>query len=168
VSELVVTSAGVDRVAALEPLWAAMHAAHAAMADAVAPVRPVGESWRRRRAQYEEWLAAGDTRLLVAEHAGEPVGYAVVRAQHGAATWDIGERVAELESLSVVEARRGEGIGQRLMAAAREAADELGAHRLLVSVVHANEAALRFYTREGFSPFYVLLMESTARPSGGA
>ncbi len=46
------------------------------------------------------------------------------------------------------------------MAAARSLAASLGAARLLVSVVHANENALRFYRREGFAPFYVTLLES--------
>jgi GNAT superfamily N-acetyltransferase len=79
----------------------------------------------------------------------------MLRFMGGASTWDIGERVAEIESLSVLESERGQGVGARLVSAARD----LGADRLLVSVVHANVGALRFYEREGFRPFYVLLME---------
>ena len=86
----------------------------------------------------------------------------MLRLEPGAATWDIGERVAEIESLSVAESARGTGVGAQLMQAARELAHELGAERLLVSVVHANTGALRFYAREGFSPFYLLMLSDDA------
>jgi ribosomal protein S18 acetylase RimI-like enzyme len=152
-----VVSAGLERLDELEPLWAAMHSAHAAMADEVAPVRPLAESWRRRRAEYSHWLAAepDDTRLLIAELDGHVVGYLMLRFMGGASTWDVGERVAEIESLSVLSDVRSQGVGARLVSAARE----LGTERLLVGAVHANTAALRFYEREGFGPFYVLLIE---------
>jgi ribosomal protein S18 acetylase RimI-like enzyme len=151
-----ITRAGAERLDELEPLWRAMHSHHAAMAAEVAPARPFEESWRRRRAEYENWLAAGEAQLLIAEQDRRVVGYLMLRSTGSASTWDIGERVAEIESLSVLEEQRGDGIGAALMDAARKHAD--GA-RLLVSVVHANRGALRFYEREGFGPFYVLLLE---------
>lgn len=155
-----VRRAGADEVDRLADLWAAMHAHHAPLAPDVAPVRPLEESWRRRRAQYAEWLASGDAALIVADDGCESLmGYAVVRIGSGAATWDIGERVAELESLSVAAQARGAGVGAALVRAARAFARERGAQRLTVSVVHNNEGALRFYAREGFGPFYVLLVE---------
>ncbi len=164
-SETWIVVAGMERLDELEPLWAAMHAAHAGMADAVAPVRPLGESWRRRRAEYSEWLGSDpdNTRLLIAERSdGRAVGYLMLRFMGGASTWDVGERVAEIESLSVLASERGQGVGAALVGAARG----FGADRLLVSVVHANADALRFYEREGFGPFYVLLMEQRpARPA---
>jgi GNAT superfamily N-acetyltransferase len=159
-SAIAIAEAGAERVGELAPLWADMHAHHAAMADAVAPVRALADSWPRRRREYVRWLASGQARLLIAERAGRPVGYLVLRFESGASTWDIGERVAEVESLSVAAGERGGGVGGRLMAAARSLATSLGAARLLVSVVHANEPALRFYRREGFAPFYVTLLDS--------
>ena len=160
---LQIVEGAADRLDELEPLWAAMHAVHAEMADEVAPVRPLAESWQRRRAEYWEWLAAGDTRLLIAERDGRVVGYLMLRFMGGASTWEIGERVAEIESLSVAESERGQGVGALLIDAARE----LGAERLLVSVVHANTRARRFYEREGFEPFYLLMLErpTNERPS---
>jgi GNAT superfamily N-acetyltransferase len=155
-AEIRIAIAGAERLDELEPLWRAMHSHHEAMADQVAPVRPFDESWQRRRAEYEQWLASGDAELLVAERDGSAVGYLMLRFMAGASTWDIGERVAEIESLSVLEQERGTGIGAGLIAAAREQA--AGA-RLLVSVVTANRDAVRFYEREGFGPFYVLLLE---------
>ena len=83
----------------------------------------------------------------------------IVRLEPGPPTWDIGECVAELESLSVAADARGDGVGTKLLASARALAQEAGAARLLVSVAHSNAAAIRFYQREGFEPFYVLLSE---------
>jgi len=150
--------AGRERVDELEDLWAAMHQHHAGLPD-LPPTRPVTESWRRRKEQYVQWLAKEGAHLLIAEVNGRPIGYAIVRLEPGPPTWDIGECVAELESLSVAADARGDGVGTKLLASARALAQEAGAARLLVSVAHSNAAAIRFYQREGFEPFYVLLSE---------
>ena len=165
--EVHVSIAGPERIPTLEPLWAAMHEHHSAMQDAVAPTRPVEDSWRLRKAQYEEWLSSEDTLLLIADRGGDPIGYAVVRFGPGAATWDIGERIAEVESLSVARGARGRGIGTLLMDAVRAAARDRGAERLFVGVAHANSGALRFYEREGFAPFYVVLMGAADSSESG-
>lgn len=157
-SETQIVEAGRERVAELEPLWAAMHRHHSALA-AMPPPRAPAESWEMRRAQYEAWLAAADARLLIAERDGETIGYAVLRVEEGPPTWDVGKRVAELESLVVLPEARGGGVGRVLVARARELAAEAGAQRMAVAVAHANADALRFYAREGFEAFYVLLLD---------
>jgi GNAT superfamily N-acetyltransferase len=155
-----ISEADVSRVAELEPLWRAMHAHHATMQDEVAPVRAFADSWQRRRAQYEGWLGNGEAVLLIAESESRPVGYAVVRPLEAPATWEIGERGAELESLAVLsDARRG-GVGRMLIAAVRDVARRWGAAHLSVGVAHANHDAIRFYEREGFEPFYVLMLDA--------
>jgi hypothetical protein len=35
---------------------------------------------------------------------------------------------------------------------------------MAVAVAHANAGALRFYAREGFAPFYVLLLDRPGEP----
>jgi GNAT superfamily N-acetyltransferase len=164
VSEARIVEAGVERVPELEPLWAALHDHHGSVAEAVAPTRELADSWERRRAQYERWLAADDARLLIAERGGTAIGYAVVRIEPGPATWDVGERVAELETLAVLAEARGAGVGRLLVAAARELARSAGAPRMAVAVAHANADALRFYAREGFAPFYALLLDRPGEP----
>jgi ribosomal protein S18 acetylase RimI-like enzyme len=62
----------------------------------------------------------------------------------GPATWDVGERVAELESLSVAADARSQEVGTLLLGAAREVARRAGAERLQVGVAHANANAARF------------------------
>lgn len=149
----------IDDLPALETLWGALHAHHAALASEVAPVRELSASWSRRLARYEEWLGGDDAELLVAEEEDVLVGYAMLRVVAGPASWDIGDRTAELETLSVLPSARGSGVGAQLVEAARERAIARGAKAFLVAVAHANEGAIRFYEREGFKPFYELLWQ---------
>ena len=85
------------------------------MARSVAPVRDFSDTWRRRRAQYESWLAGDDAVLLIAQRDDRAVGYAMVTVEAGPATWDLGERVAR----------------------------ERGAEALAVGLAHTNDGALR-------------------------
>ena len=150
----------VEDVERLEPLWQALRSHHATL-PAMRPVRTPETSWAHRRRQYLEWLAGDDHTLLLAERDGEPIGYAVVSVERStAATWDVGERIAELETLSVLEAERGAGVGRALTDAAMEAATADGAEAFTVGVAHTNDDAIRFYEREGFTPFYVLLLKT--------
>ena len=143
--------ADLDRV---EPLGLAMVAHHRAVTDL--QVREPAETWRRRRADYAAWLESGEGFILLAvpEDGGDAEGYAAVRVHaSGSPTFDLGERVGDLESLSVAASARGTGVGTRLIAAARERLRAGGVGHWLVSVVDANPDARRLYEREGFRPF---------------
>ena len=157
-----VCEAGAERISELEPLWASMHAHHSALGE-LPGTRSAADSWARRRKQYRSWLGGGNARLLVAEAGGEPVGYAFVTWGEGPPTWEVGETVAELESLVVADAHRGGGVGSALVSAAREVARAAGARQMGIGVAHSNAPALRFYERHGFRPFYSLLLGETAR-----
>jgi ribosomal protein S18 acetylase RimI-like enzyme len=148
-----------DDVDRLEALWRALRDHHATL-PAMPPVRSLEASWEYRRRQYLDWLSQGEHTLLLAERDGEPIGYAVVSVGGGAATWDVGDRTVEIETLSVLESERGKGVGRALTDAAAGVATEAGAGSVLVGVAHSNEDALRFYEREDFRPFYVLLIRS--------
>ena len=130
------------------PLWESLLAHHAALTRAL-PTRPPAESWRMRRAQYERWLAEPGSFALVAEEEGTPVGYAVVHLGGPDETWVTGDPTAELETLAVLPASRGEGVGSALMDAVDEELDRLGVDDLWVGVVADNEDAVRFYERRG-------------------
>ena len=153
-----VVRAGADRVDELEPLWRALYDHHAVVGRGAAPVRDFADTWRRRRAQYEQWLAAGEAVLLLAQREGRALGYAMVRPVPGAATWDLGERGLEIETLSVAPDERGAGVGHALIEAAAEFGRELGAQFMDVGLVYTNEGAYRFYEREGFRRFYVSMV----------
>ena len=158
---------GRDDVDRLKPLWHALRDHHASLAE-MPPTRSLDDSWAHRRNQYLDWLSGDDNAVLLAERDGEPIGYAVVSLGGGAATWDVGERTVEIETLSVLESERGHGVGRALTDAAIGLAAEAGAGSVLVGVAHSNADAIRFYEREGFEPFYLSLIKpaaSSASPS---
>ena len=151
-----------DDIERLEPLWEALRNHHVTL-PAMPAVRTLEASWVYRKRQYLEWLGQDDYTLLVAARDGELIGYAVVSLGDGAATWDLGERTAEIETLSVLESERGNGVGRALTDAAAEVAGEAGVGTMLVGVAHSNEGAIRFYEREGFEDFYVLLVRGRSQ-----
>jgi ribosomal protein S18 acetylase RimI-like enzyme len=156
---IVADPARLDDVA---PLWKAMVEHHRALTAGQLPVRTPDEAWLRRRREYSGWLSSGRAWLLLAvdETSPEqaPDGYAVVRLAESGATWDLGDAVGDLESLSVAEHARGRGIGTKLMDAARELLRSRGVGYWSVTVAAGNAGAIRLYEREGFRPRYQHLL----------
>lgn len=150
---LSIVKAGRERLDEVEPLWQALSKHHAAIAPDNGEPRPPQESWRRRRARYEEWLAGSDSFLLVAERNGAPIGYALVRVRPGSATWEGSDRVGEVETLVVLPGERGSGVGGALLDAVREELARLGIRELSLHVLPENEEAVDFYRRRGFKTF---------------
>jgi GNAT superfamily N-acetyltransferase len=156
VSDLRIITDGPERIPDLEPLWRALYEHHRGIAEGVAGVRRFEDTWRQRQGQYRGWLEGDtDAMLLVAEREGRAVGYAMLTAGPGAATWDLGDRVAEMETMSVLPEERGSGVGAALMEASRRWALERGVRTIVVGLAHTNVGARRFYQREGFTPFYL-------------
>lgn len=144
------------RLDALRPLWDALLTRHAEIWS-VLPQRPGGETWRRRRRQYEGWLAQEGSFALLARREGRPVGYIMVGVREGDETYATGELLAEIHTLVVAAGERDAGIGGQLFDAAMEELERLGVDDLLVGHMEGNEAARRFYERRGFTPFVHLL-----------
>jgi len=148
--EVAVRRAGPDEVDALEALYRALHAHHLEIAQ-VPLVDDPDTSWQHRREWYAEKLEQGAL-LWIAERAGRPVGYALVELHQGPDdTWPVGDRYAELVSLSVEPGGRGQGIGGRMMDAVEEELEAAGIDDLMVGVLAGNEAAVRFYSRRGLA-----------------
>lgn len=78
---------------------------------------------------------------LVARADGEPVGLAMLGLR-GPSSWCGG--------IGVVASSRGTGLGGRLMEALLESARELGAERMQLEVIDANDAARGLYAKLGF------------------
>ncbi len=157
--KLRILRAGIERLDELAPLWLQMQSHH----ESVAPATLTGEitgfrdhdgSWKRRRALYEGWFAAGSAVLHVAEDSeGCLGGYAMVRL--GSGGWsqlDTPEAMAEIESLSVGREHRGRGLGSRLIAAVHADLRERGIELLTLAVFAGNEPAARLYARFGMQP----------------
>lgn len=146
-------ASAVEELAALEPVWNALQTHHSEitpeLGDAT-PKRSLPDAWRIRRSKYKRWLGDPDTFFVVAEADGEPVGYAFVTIGPPYASWATGDRLAELETLSVLADRRGEGIGAALFDAVWKQLAELGVEDMAITTTVTNVDAQRFYERQGF------------------
>lgn len=155
-----VVEAGAERIPELRPLWDALQDHHAELPD-VPPVRPRADSWEIRERQYREWITKPGTHLFIAERDERAVGYAMLTIGDAPATWDLGARVAEVETLSVLPEERSGGVGSALLDAAIEAAEAAGVSAIGVGVVQTNVDGVRFYERAGFKPFYAEMLRLT-------
>ena len=115
------------------------------------PARTKEEARRIRLAKYARWLGDPGTFFIIASLDGEPAGYAFVTVGMPYASWDVGERLATLESLSILPAHRSAGIGAALLDAVWDRLAELGVDAMQIVTTSTNAGAKRFYERHGFS-----------------
>jgi RimJ/RimL family protein N-acetyltransferase/GNAT superfamily N-acetyltransferase len=147
-------AAATEELAPLEPVWNALQAHHSEITPDLGPRTPkrdLPDAWRIRRSKYERWLDDPDTFFVVAEADGEPVGYAFVTIGPPYAGWATGDRLAELETLSVLTNRRDDGVGAALLDAVWKRLAELGVEDVAITTTTTNVDAQRFYERHGFS-----------------
>lgn len=140
-------------VGALRALVCQLKAHQATVAPELGPVRDDEECWAITRAKYERQLAQHDGALFVARSLDRRlIGFAFVAGARELGDWAI--EAVTIEDIVVEPPWRGRGVGQALLAAAREHA---GGRELHLSVLEANLDARRFYGREGFVPFLRVL-----------
>jgi len=148
-----IVRAGLERLDDLEPLWKALQDHHAAVAPTLGGLgaRTADEAWERRRKKYAAWLEDPAAFALFAEREGRPVGYALVTVGEGPQGWAAGERVADVETLSVLAEERGRGVGTQLMDAVEDELLQRGISELRLLVIAPNAEAIRFYERRGLT-----------------
>jgi GNAT superfamily N-acetyltransferase len=100
-------------------------------------------------------LASSENLVLLARDGDHVVGHLVGRLSGPGSVHPI--RVADLESIHVYPAHRGNGVGEQLMKAFLMWAAENGAERATVTAYAANDGAQRFYARHGFAAKSVIL-----------
>lgn len=148
-----------DQLSALEPLWNALQEHHSKLTPNLggsAPKRELADSWRRRRAKYERWLEDPETFFVVAESGDCPIGYAFVTVGPGYAGWETGDRLAELETLSVLPGHRGDGVGTALLESVWGQLAKMGVEDLVITTAKTNVDSHRFYERHGFTQGFVI------------
>jgi ribosomal protein S18 acetylase RimI-like enzyme len=138
--------AEIDR---LEPLWKVLLEHHKDVYVGL-PRRPPDDSWRRRRAEYQRWLAHEGSFFLVARRGAALLGYAMVELREGSPMWDMGERAAELQTLVVLPDERRQHVGSALMDAVDRELKRLGVEHVLVEIMAGHEEAIRFYEGRGY------------------
>lgn len=110
-----------------DPQWPRLHAAQA----------------------YTAHLTNPDSLVLVAVHEDEVVGH-LLGGYSGSSDMWLSPR-AQLISMFIQSRWRGDGVGSRLVEAFMEWARGRGAVQVRVTAYAANEGAIRFYQRHGFS-----------------
>jgi GNAT superfamily N-acetyltransferase len=106
-----------------------------------------GEVTRERAAYWHARLnAPGAERrsVMIAEHAGEPIGFACVERQPESA-WGV-----LLDNLHTLPGHQGMGVGKLLMGAAIDWARTKGETQLYLYVLEGNTPAIGFYERLGW------------------
>jgi ribosomal protein S18 acetylase RimI-like enzyme len=157
-----ISRAGAEALDRLEPLWLALHEHHQTVAPPAA-YQPRHRSWEARRRAYAEWLAEPGSFVLLAERAGELVGYALVQVRPGPDdTWVTGDRIAELQTVSVAPSERGHGIGTQLLDRVDTELAAQGIGDLFIAALQGNDAAIRLYERRGLRPVMVHLARFAA------
>jgi ribosomal protein S18 acetylase RimI-like enzyme len=166
--ELVVELGGAGDVDRLEPLWVSVHHQHRQAMPELAPYVTDATTWRERRALYADLFERFDPVLLLATVADRLVGYGLGYAMPAtgtwlADTWDTGELIGEIESLSVLPDFRGRGLGSRLLTELGERLREQGAVDLILGVLAGNVDAVRLYRRLGYRPTWLYLSRLAGR-----
>jgi ribosomal protein S18 acetylase RimI-like enzyme len=157
-----------DDLDIVEPLWVAVHHQHAETMPELSPYVSDGETWRARRALYSELLAKPGSLLVLADLDDRVIGYGLahvmaVEDTWVADTWVTGNRIGEIESLSVLPEFRGSGLGTELLTRLEAHLRESGVDDLVLGVLPGNRDALRLYERLGYRPTWLYLSKFAGR-----
>ena len=159
---------GAADIELLRPFWLALHRIHQEADPQLAPHVSDETSWSRRRALYEHCLESPDAFLLLVRRDGDPVGYAMVAVEPDgdvlwSDTWEVGDKVAELETMYLVPEERGHGLGGLVLDAVEAELESRGIRDLAIGAVPGNSGALRFYERRGYRQTWTIVTRFAAR-----
>jgi ribosomal protein S18 acetylase RimI-like enzyme len=159
---------GESDLPSLEPLWVAVHHRHVESMPQLAPYVDDVTTWVQRSELYRELLAKPDTILLLADVGADPIGYGlahILAPQESwiADTWVTGKNVGEIESVSVLPAYRGQGIGTSLLDRLEQELTDVGVDDLILGVLPGNGAAIRMYERRGYRPTWLYMSRFVGR-----
>jgi ribosomal protein S18 acetylase RimI-like enzyme len=107
----------------------------------------------RPREQLEQPMASGHGALLVAEAAGEVVGYVMVAIRDAAQLpVFVQQRWGLIDGLVVATDKRRSGVGTALLRAAEAWIENAGAKWVELNVYDVNVEARAFYAAAGYAP----------------
>lgn len=154
----------------LRPFWLALHRIHREANPELAPHVDDETSWSRRDALYRHCLRSPDAFLLLVRRDGDLIGYAMVAVEPDgdvlwSDTWEVGEKVAELETMYLVPEERGRGLGDLLLDIVEAELESRGIRDLAIGALPGNTGALRFYERRGYRPTWTIVTRFEARSS---
>jgi diamine N-acetyltransferase len=143
---------GAEGLDAIQPLWVKLRAHHVPLLSKFGDAPPF--NFEPRKQEILGKAARGKIRVELVSIAprGEDIAYCVSTVSEGGR--------GEIDSMFVEERFRCHGIGSQLVRHALAWMDDMEASSKVVTVAHANEAALAFYERFGFQPRTVLMQQS--------
>jgi ribosomal protein S18 acetylase RimI-like enzyme len=154
--------AGAGCVDEVRALWLELHRHERTVAPSLAFTEDE-QSWCRRRELYVHSLELGQAFLALARNRNKVVGYAFVLLEEGSDdTFQLGERFAELYSLSVAPESRRQGVGTMLLDFVDGELASRGIRGLRVAVMVGNAGAQRLYERRGLQPAETILYRFAA------
>jgi GNAT superfamily N-acetyltransferase len=163
-----VVTIGAEDLDRVRDLWEQMRLAYIEMTPDH-PIRGAEESWARARATYERHLLCDGGFVLALEgERSRILAYAAVTLVEPSAVFAWSDRVAELATLVVTADARGTGLGELLMEAVGQQTRARGCGELRMQVLSANERAMRFYRRLGFTDWIVTLHDVAETADGRA
>jgi ribosomal protein S18 acetylase RimI-like enzyme len=149
----------------LEPLWHSLREYQGAL-EGVPPLQDAAASWVIEGDAYSKALRHPDAFAAVAkDERKNVVGYAFVKVHSGPdEMWRTGDRIADLETLSVSPVCRGGGIGSLIMDTVLAELSARGIRDFQLGVLAANESAIRFYAKYGLTPRLITLSNFGREP----
>jgi GNAT superfamily N-acetyltransferase len=112
------------------------------------------EHWRDLQRRHGEKHGV----MLIAEHAGEPVGWAFAHDERAELFVVEAERShGYLAEIFVVPEARGRGLGRALMEGCEAWARERGHKLLTIGVLAKNPSAIRAYEGAGYAPYGIMM-----------
>jgi GNAT superfamily N-acetyltransferase len=129
---------------------------------------PIEPDRRLDSAVAGEWYAAllervakGSGRIFIAEQDGRAIGWGIFLIEQ-APLYVVEElrREGFIVELFVVEAVRGQGVGQALIAACEDEARRLGLKRIMIGVLAGNRRAAEIYQHAGYAPYQLELAKA--------
>lgn len=142
-ADVVIATAGLERLNDIKPLWEQLNAHHRDVSPHFKDEFE-GYAFAFRKAYLATKATKGNLRIFFAEAGESLAGYCVASIDS--------HLQGEIDSIFVAEEFRGQKTGDSLMRAALVWLDEKGATSKSVSVVHGNESVFSFYEKYGFLP----------------
>jgi GNAT superfamily N-acetyltransferase len=117
--------------------------------------------WARQHGHeyFAKLIAGANSVCFVAEVGSDVAGYLVGYTKEPSDIRPL--KTAELESMFVREAARSQGVGARLISDFVDWARGRGAQSVSVTAYYANQRAIAFYQRAGFTPLHLSLKLDT-------
>lgn len=142
-----------DDQAAVGDLWMQLLEEQSALDDRFGVSEDARDRWDH---DFPTWLDDETYRVFVAEDDGEIVGFATVHRWGPPPIYEESSEVY-LDELYVRPATRREGFGTQLVAAVQDWTDRIGARRIRLNVLAANEDARAFWAAQDARPLTMTL-----------